>query len=191
MGGRRLWRLIPFAGAALVAAMASTPPVSAQSAPAPVSSAAPGEDLSVRISEFKTQVADDAAIDWYATSDVPEEQQRLFIEQIFKNGLADFNAAGSAGDRELALKIEVVKFDILSDFEQLFCCAINEIDAIYQVIDVKTGVALTDAEMVGFDHIGRGGFLGLLAAAQGEGQLDRLNAVIRENTEAWLAEKLN
>ena len=140
-----------------------------------------------RLNQVATSFSDDAFIDWNSRSSAAFELQDQFIIQIFGAGVRDGAASELIGERPAEIYVEVVRFDILSDFEKFFCCAMNEVSAFMELRDAETGEALVERRLVEFDHVGRGGFIGLLSAIEGNGQLERLHEVIRRNTVEWLA----
>ncbi len=153
----------------------------------PAANAAAGEiGANYRLVGVETTIADDAWIDWNAPDDPAYELERAFIKAIFDAGATDGAAEALLGRRPVTLKIKVTRFDILSTWELFFCCAVNEVDAIYQLVDAETGATVVAAQPVSFDHIGRGGLAAVISAAEGRDQLRRLADIIRDRTTDWL-----
>ena len=139
-----------------------------------------------RLVGVETSIAPDASIDWNAPDDPAYELQDAFIKAIFDAGATDGAAEALLGPRPATLRITVTRFDILSTWELFFCCAVNEVDAIYELVDAETGAVVVAPRSVSFDHIGRGGLVAAISAAEGRDQLQRLADIIREGTTDWL-----
>lgn len=141
----------------------------------------------LQIADVAVTIDEAAFIDWNRPSSAIFQIQNDIIRQVFRTAALDGATRTAAGDRPAVLSINITYFDILSDFEQLFCCARNEVMADYLLVDAETGEEIADVQTLNFDHIGRGGFLALVDRNTGEDQLSRLFDMISEGTSMWLA----
>ena len=141
----------------------------------------------IRIAEVAVQIDEEAFVDWNRPSTAIFQIQNDIIRQVFRSAALEGAQAAATGDRPAVLSINITYFDILSDIEQLFCCARNEVMADYLLVDAQTGEVLAGVEKLDFDHIGRGGFLALIDRNSGEDQLSRLFDMIAMGTADWLA----
>ncbi len=144
--------------------------------------------------EQRLQVADVAVtsdeaafVDWNRPSSAVFQIQNDIIQQFFRSAALDGAESSLFGDRPAVLSINITHFDILSDIEQLFCCARNEVMADYLLIDAESGEVIAEVETLNFDHVSRGGFLTLLDRNTGEDQLSRLYDIISSGTSSWLS----
>lgn len=134
-------------------------------------------------------IADDAYIEWNFPLNEPNAGELAKIKHIFEGAIRDAaKMMNMTGQRDLVLRAEVVRLDILSRVEIFFCCAQNEVSAIYELVDAVTSEVVKPAEIVNFDHFGRGGVIALMSAAGGEDQLTHLQNTIRDGTVDWLLE---
>ena len=154
-----------------------------------VRAAGDGENLlaqQVRIAEVAVTIDEGAFVDWNRPSTAIFEIQDDIIRQVFRAAALDGAETALVGQNPAVLSIKITHFDILSDLEQLFCCARNEVMADYQLIDATSGEVIAGSDSLNFDHVGRGGFLALLDRGNGEDQLSRLFDMISEGTATWL-----
>ena len=140
----------------------------------------------LQIAEVAVTIDKDAFVDWNRPGSAIYSIQNDIIRQVFRTAALDGAESSLVGSQPAVLSINITHFDILSDIEQLFCCARNEVMADYVLIDAATGDQIAGAEALNFDHVGRGGFLALLDRNNGEDQLSRLFDIISEGTSAWL-----
>ena len=140
----------------------------------------------LRIAEVAVTIDDTAFVDWNRPSTAIYEIQNDIIRQVFRAAALDGAERSLVGQRPAVLSINITYFDILSDLEQIFCCARNEVMADYLLIDATNGEVIAGANTLNFDHVGRGGFLALLDREEGEDQLSRLFDLISEGTSNWL-----
>lgn len=141
----------------------------------------------LQIADVAVTIDEAAFVDWNRPSSAIFQLQDDIIRQVFRAAALDGAESTVSGNRPAVLAINITYFDILSDFEQLFCCARNEVMADYLLVDAETGEVIAEAETLNFDHVGRGGFLALLDRNTGEDQLSRLFDMISEGTASWLA----
>ena len=140
----------------------------------------------LQIAEVAVTIDEAAFVDWNRPSSAIFQIQNDIIRQVFRTAALDGATSAATGDRPAVLSINITYFDILSDIEQLFCCARNEVMADYLLVDAETGDVIAEAQTLNFDHVGRGGFLALLDRNNGEDQLSRLFDMISEGTASWL-----
>ncbi len=144
----------------------------------------------LQIADVAVTIDEKAFIDWNRPSSAIFQIQNDIIRQVFRTAALDGAERAATGARPAVLSINITYFDILSDFEQLFCCARNEVMADYLLVDAETGEEIVGVQTLNFDHIGRGGFLALVDRNTGEDQLSRLFDMISEGTSMWLASDL-
>lgn len=144
----------------------------------------------LQIADVAVTIDETAFVDWHRPSSAIFQLQNDIIKQVFRSAALDGAESAVAGDRPAVLSINITYFDILSDVEQLFCCARNEVMADYLLVDAATGDVIAEAQTLNFDHVGRGGFLALLDRNSGEDQLSRLFDMISEGTASWLTSEL-
>ena len=144
--------------------------------------------------EQRLQVADVAVtsdeaafVDWNRPSSAVFQIQNDIIRQVFRSAALGGAESSLFGDRPAVLSINITHFDILSDIEQLFCCARNEVMADYLLVGAESGEVIAEAETLNFDHVSRGGFLTLLDRNTGEDQPSRLYDIISSGTSSWLS----
>jgi hypothetical protein len=149
---------------------------------------APATEIRINSLTPEVTITDDAYVEWnfLVSEKVPGERAK--IKQIFMDAIQETGAELDGGDGDFVLKVEITHFDILSSVEILFCCAMNEVSARYELRDARTSAVVKPWEELNFDHFGRGGIVAFLSAAGGEDQLGHLRAVIRKGTLDWLAE---
>lgn len=140
----------------------------------------------LQIADVAVTIDEAAFVDWNRPSSAIFQLQNDIIRQMFRSAALDGAQSAVSGARPAVLSINITYFDILSDFEQLFCCARNEVMADYLLVDAETGEVIAEAQTLNFDHVGRGGFLALLDRNTGEDQLSRLFDMISEGTASWL-----
>ena len=139
------------------------------------------------LSDVQVALADDAFIDWYAPSDPSFETQNEFISLMFANAASKGGETSLTGGEPATIHVTVTKFDILSTLELFFCCASNEVAAIFELRDAATGEAIRGPELLNFNHMGVGGVFGALASTEGQDQLTRVMNLIEAGTIAWLS----
>ncbi len=139
-----------------------------------------------QIAEVAVTIDEEAFVDWNRPSSAIFQIQNDIIRQVFRSAALEGAENALVGDRPAVLAINITHFDILSDIEQLFCCARNEVMANYILIDAETGEEIAGSQALSFDHVGRGGFLALLDRSSGEDQLSRLFDIIADGTSDWL-----
>ena len=157
-----------------------------------VRAAGEGEGLlskQIQIADVAVTIDEAAFVDWNRPSSAIFQIQDDIIRQVFRAAALEGAENSLAGDRPVVLSITITHFDILSDLEQLFCCARNEVMADYLLIDAESGEVLAERQSLNFDHVGRGGFLALLDRGNGEDQLSRLFDMISGGTSSWLVAK--
>ena len=140
----------------------------------------------LQIAEVAVTIDEAAFVDWNRPSSAIFQIQNDIIRQVFRAAALEGAESALTGDKPAVLAINITHFDILSDIEQLFCCARNEVMANYLLIDAETGEEIAGSDALSFDHVGRGGFLALLDRSSGEDQLSRLFDIIAEGTSDWL-----
>ena len=140
----------------------------------------------IQIADVAVTIDETAFVDWNRQSSAIFQIQNDIIRQVFRAAALEGAQSSLVGDRPVVLSINITHFDILSDLEQLFCCARNEVMADYLLIDAESGEVLVELQSLNFDHVGRGGFLALLDRNTGEDQLSRLFDMISEGTSSWL-----
>ncbi|MEM7547111.1 MAG: DUF6778 family protein [Pseudomonadota bacterium] len=134
-------------------------------------------------------VSETAIVDWNLPINTSDPSERIMITEIFRAAVLDTASQYDFSGRRAQVNVVVQQFDILSSIEIFFCCAVNEVAAIYELVDADSGEVLKPAELINFNHFGRGGVFAALAAAEGNDQLSRLNMIIREGTADWLAQQ--
>ncbi len=144
----------------------------------------------LQIADVAVTIDEAAFVDWNRPSSAIFQLQNDIIRQVFRSAALDGAQSAVSGARPAVLSINITYFDILSDIEQLFCCAKNEVMADYLLVDAETGEVIAEAQTLNFDHVGRGGFLALLDRNTGEDQLSRLFDMISEGTSDWLTSDL-
>jgi len=92
----------------------------------------------LQIADVAVTIDEAAFIDWNRPSSAIFQIQNDIIRQVFRTAALDGAARTATGDRPAVLSINITYFDILSDFEQLFCCARNEVMADYLLVDAET-----------------------------------------------------
>lgn len=141
----------------------------------------------LQVADVAVTIEEAAFVDWNRPSSAVFQIQNDIIRQVFRSAALDGAESSLFGDRPAVLSINITHFDILSDIEQLFCCARNEVMADYLLIDAESGEVIAEAETLNFDHVSRGGFLTLLNRNTGEDQLSRLYDIISSGTSSWLS----
>lgn len=144
----------------------------------------------LQIAEVAVTIDEEAFVDWNRPGSAIFQIQDDIIRQVFRSAALEGAENSLAGDRPAVLSINITHFDILSDFEQLFCCARNEVMADYMLVDAATGEEIASANTLNFDHVGRGGFLAFIDRNNGEDQLSRLFDIISSGTSSWLSSEL-
>ncbi len=144
----------------------------------------------LQIADVAVTIDEAAFVDWNRPSSAIFQLQNDIIRQVFRSAALDGAQSAVSGARPAVLSINITYFDILSDIEQLFCCAKNEVMADYLLVDAETGEVIAEAQTLNFDHVGRGGFLALLDRNTGEDQLSRLFDMISEGTAMWLTSEI-
>ncbi len=165
--------------ACLIVLTLIAPPAAAQSAQ---------PDVAFRSIAVDVTFAESAYIEWNYPISAPNREELALIATLFRIGIEEAIEGRSGGVLDAVLKVEVERFDILSRLEVLFCCARNEVSAAFELIDAASGVVIKPRETLNFDHIGRGGVIGLLSASGGQDQLSYLQDIIRDGTWRWLSE---
>ena len=144
----------------------------------------------LQIAEVAVTIDEQAFVDWNRPGSAIFQIQNDIIRQVFRSAALEGAENSLVGEKPAVLSINITHFDILSDIEQLFCCARNEVMADYILIDAETGEEIAGAQKLNFDHVGRGGFLALLDRNNGEDQLSRLFDIISDGTSSWLTSRL-
>ena len=89
----------------------------------------------MQIAEVAVTIDENAFVDWNRPGSAIYQIQNDIIRQVFRSAALDGAENSLTGDKPAVLSINITHFDILSDIEQLFCCARNEVMADYLLID--------------------------------------------------------